>query len=158
MKRNKKSIFAQRYLRAVGQRWMCPADSLPCFFKLTWLMKAEMPETQLSSAESPMQGNNWRPAHPDGGERPTFFISFLPQNFIRSIKLSLTPIWCYGIVLMCHNKEQVLILLGNGVILETNEDIVPWEDESLEKPFRLGIKGNFYKYQAKNTSPRQART
>lgn len=52
------------------------------------------------------------------------------------------------------NKEHVLILLGNGVILETNEDIIPWEDESLEKPFRLGIKGNFYKYQAKNTSPR----
>ena len=76
MKRNKKSIFPKRYLRAVGQRWVCPADSLPCFFKLTRLMKAEMPETQLSSVESPMQGNNWRPAHPDGGERPTFFFLF----------------------------------------------------------------------------------
>lgn len=27
----------------------------------------------MSSVESPMQGNNWRPRHPDGGERPTFY-------------------------------------------------------------------------------------
>jgi hypothetical protein len=85
MKRSKKSIFAEIYLRLVGQRWVHPADSLPCFF-IARLIKAEMLEMLTHLVESPMQGNNWRPMHSDGGKRPTFFIYFLPQNFIRSTK------------------------------------------------------------------------
>jgi hypothetical protein len=73
MKRNKKSIFEQRYLRAVGQQRMRPADSLPCFFNNNTVDEGWNARNSMSPVESPMQGNNWRPTHPDGGERPTFF-------------------------------------------------------------------------------------
>lgn len=48
-------FFYLQYLRAVGQRLMCPADSLPCFL-LTRLTKAGMPETQCVPWSRPCRG------------------------------------------------------------------------------------------------------
>lgn len=78
-------IYLSRHLRAVGQRWVCPADSLPLFF-YNAVDEGWNTRNSTSPAESPMRGNNWRPTHSGGGERPTFFL--LPsQNFIRRTKL-----------------------------------------------------------------------
>lgn len=62
------------------------------------------------------------------------------------------------ILSITSHENNLWILLGNGDILETPDDIHPGEDVTLPKPFRLGFYGNFNKLKAKNTSPRQART
>lgn len=58
-------------------------------------------------------------------------ITFIPINQI----LRITP-----------SKEKLLILLENGTILETCEDVTTWDEASSQEPSRLGLKGKFYKY------------
>lgn len=81
MKINKKNIFVQRYLRAEGQQWMRPADSLPCLFNNNTVDKGWNARNSMSPVESPMQGNNWRPTHPYGGGNPTFLFLFFFKTF-----------------------------------------------------------------------------
>ena len=65
-------MFELRHLRSAGQRWLHPADILPCFFKNNTVDNGCDARNSTSPVESPMQGNKWRPVQPGGGERPTF--------------------------------------------------------------------------------------
>jgi hypothetical protein len=105
MKRNKKSIFSECFLitkkifKIPSSRWCESSGQAALFYSST---DEQINTAKQKSIEVPHERFCGGSCTPDGGERPTFFISFLPQNFIRRTKLSLTPIWCYGIVLMCH--------------------------------------------------------
>ena len=77
----KRKFFTTRYLRCVGKQWSCPAYILPLFFKTP--DERVTPRNLLDSVECPMRGNNWTPARPDGGERPTSFLK--SQNLLDNI-------------------------------------------------------------------------
>jgi len=75
-----RKFFTTRYLRCVGKQWSCPAYILPFFFKTP--DERVTPRNLFDSVECPMKGNNWTPARPDGGERPTSFLK--SQNLFNS--------------------------------------------------------------------------
>ena len=87
----KRKFFTTKYLRCVGKQWSCPAYILPLFFKTP--DERVTPRNLSDSVECPMMGNNWTPARPDGGERPTSFLK--SQKLLKNLLCRFT---------MTHNE------------------------------------------------------
>jgi hypothetical protein len=80
MKKNKKSIFAQwffttkRHLRSQAPAWCESSGQAALFYSSP---DEQINTAKLNSCEVPHEPFSGGSCTPDGGERPTFFISFL---------------------------------------------------------------------------------
>ena len=91
----------------MGHQWLRPDDICPCFLFNT-VDKGWNARNTMCPVESPMQGNNWRPTQPDGGERPTFYFPKILLSNINAVSK--------------HDAQRIGALRSSPYKLKINHD------------------------------------